>query len=225
MFGTTAVLVVALLTLFGCSEPVPVESPIDPTLSDSQSVEPEQPEFVELSVEEMAATEVDLITGEGTITIRFLPDKAPNHAQNFINLARTGFYDGTRFHRVIPGFMIQGGDPNTINGFPATWGLGGSGTNVKAEFNNVKHTRGIVSAARSGHPDSASSQFFIMVGSYPPIDGQYSVFGEVVSGMDVADRIVAAPRDTNNDRPHLPVAIESAVVRTSAESGEAPTPE
>src|SRR5881275_3464005 len=104
----------------------------------------------------------ELHTSAGEIDVRFFPDVAPNHVRNFIDLAEKGFYNGTKFHRCIPGFMIQGGDPNTISGSPATWGTGGSGKNVPAEFSAVKHKRGIVSMARSSDPDSASSQFFIV---------------------------------------------------------------
>src|SRR6185503_14192856 len=118
-----------------------------------------------------------------------------------------GFYNGTKFHRVMPGFMIQGGDPNTIKGDPGTWGTGGNeGKNVKAEFNSVSHKRGIVSMARAQSPDSASSQFFIVVADSTFLDNKYSVFGQVTKGMDVADKIVAAPRDPN-DRPNQPTVI------------------
>src|SRR5882762_9383613 len=103
----------------------------------------------------------ELHTSAGEIDIRFFPDVAPNHVKNFIDLAEKGFYNGTKFHRVIPGFMIQGGDPNTISGSPSMWGTGGSGSNVNAEFSSVNHKRGIVSMARSNSPNSASSQFFI----------------------------------------------------------------
>lgn len=158
-------------------------------------------------------TIVDLETEKGTISIRFFPDKAPKHVENFVELARSGFYDGTRFHRVIPGFMIQGGDPNTKDSDAVhTWGTGGSGKNVEAEFNDVTHKRGIVSMARSQMPDSASSQFFIVVSDSKFLDNQYSVFGEVIDGMDVADQIVEAPRGAQ-DRPHDPVAITKATVR------------
>ncbi|HEU4521417.1 MAG TPA: peptidylprolyl isomerase, partial [Thermoanaerobaculia bacterium] len=105
----------------------------------------------------------EIKTTKGDIHIRFFPDVAPNHVKNFIDLAEKGFYNGTKFHRVIPGFMIQGGDPNTKTDNVNTWGTGGSGQNVKAEFNSVSHRRGIVSMARSNHNDSASSQFFIVV--------------------------------------------------------------
>jgi len=119
---------------------------------------------------------------------------------------------------VIPGFMIQGGDPNTKAGDPSTWGTGGNTDkngqeiNVPAEFNDIKHERGIVSMARAQDPNSASSQFFIMVASYPSLDGKYSAFGHVVEGMDVVDKIVNGQRDMSNDRPFKPVSIVKAWV-------------
>jgi cyclophilin family peptidyl-prolyl cis-trans isomerase len=154
----------------------------------------------------------ELHTTSGEIDIRFFPDKAPKHVQNFIDLAEKGFYNGTKFHRVIPGFMIQGGDPNTISGNAATWGTGGAGKHVPAEFNDVHHARGIVSMARAQDPNSASSQFFICVADSGFLDRQYSVFGEVTKGMDVADKIVSAPRGSN-DRPNNPTTIEKVVIR------------
>ena len=166
----------------------------------------------------------ELHTTAGDIHIRFFPDVAPNHVKNFIDLAEKGFYNGTKFHRVIPGFMIQGGDPNTIKGDPSSWGTGGNeGKNVKAEFNPVSHKRGIVSMARAQHPDSASSQFFVVVADSTFLDNQYTVFGQVTKGMDVADKIVAAPRGPN-DRPNEPTTITSITVRaaTAAEQGPAP---
>jgi cyclophilin family peptidyl-prolyl cis-trans isomerase len=165
----------------------------------------------------------ELHTTAGQIDIRFFPDVAPNHVKNFITLAEKGFYNGTKFHRVIPGFMIQGGDPNTISGDPNTWGTGGAGTNVKAEFNSVKHKRGIVSMARSQSPDSASSQFFIMVNDYPSLDNQYSAFGQVTKGLDVVDKIVSAPKG-RNDRPNDPTAITKIVIRDAREDEKGPTP-
>ncbi|HEX7831663.1 MAG TPA: peptidylprolyl isomerase [Thermoanaerobaculia bacterium] len=166
---------------------------------------------------------VELHTTAGEIDIRFFPDVAPNHVKNFIDLANKGFYNGTKFHRVIPGFMIQGGDPNTISGNPATWGTGGSPNNVKAEFNTVSHKRGIVSMARSQSPDSASSQFFIVVADSTFLDRQYSVFGQVTKGMDVADKIVNAPKGAQ-DRPNEPVTITKAVVRDATDAEKGPTP-
>ena len=165
----------------------------------------------------------ELHTSSGEIDIRFFPDVAPKHVQNFIDLAEKGFYNGTKFHRVIPGFMIQGGDPNTISGDPSTWGMGGSEKKVGAEFSSVKHKRGIVSMARPGDPNGASSQFFIMVADYPSLDGQYSVFGQVTKGMDVADKIVGA-QTVGQDRPRQPTTIDKIVIReaTADEKGPAP---
>jgi cyclophilin family peptidyl-prolyl cis-trans isomerase len=160
----------------------------------------------------------ELHTTAGEIDIRFYPDKAPGHVKNFIDLAEKGFYNGTKFHRVIPGFMIQGGDPNTISGDPYSWGTGGSGKNIPAEFNDVHHKRGIVSMARSNDPNSASSQFFICVADAGFLDRQYTVFGEVTKGMDVADTIVNAPKG-EQDRPKNPTTIEKVVIR-DAKPGE-----
>src|SRR5205823_5252880 len=165
----------------------------------------------------------ELHTSAGEIDIRFYPDAAPNHVKNFIDLAEKGFYNGTKFHRVIPGFMIQGGDPNTISGSPANWGTGGSGKYVNAEFNSVKHKRGIVSMARSSDPNSASSQFFIMVADYPSLDNQYSVFGQVTKGMDVADKIVNAPT-AQQDRPINPTTITKVVIRDAKDNEKGPAP-
>jgi cyclophilin family peptidyl-prolyl cis-trans isomerase len=136
----------------------------------------------------------------GDIVLKFFPDVAPGHVKNFTDLAKKGFYNGTTFHRVIPGFMIQGGDPNSKNPDRSMHGMGGPGHKVKAEFNSKPHKRGIVSMARSNDPDSAGSQFFICVADANFLDWQYTVFGEVVSGMDVADKVVGMKRD-GNDNP------------------------
>jgi len=165
----------------------------------------------------------EIHTSAGQINIRFFPDVAPNHVKNFIDLAQKGFYDGTKFHRIIPGFMVQGGDPNTKAGDPSTWGTGGAPTNVKAEFNTISHKRGIVSMARAQSPDSASSQFFIVVADSPFLDRQYSVFGQVTKGMDVADAIVAAPKGAN-DRPNSPTSITKIVIRDANPDEKGPTP-
>ena len=165
----------------------------------------------------------EIHTSAGEIDIRFFPDVAPNHVKNFIDLAEKGFYNGSKFHRVIPGFMIQGGDPNTISGSPSTWGTGGSGKNVAAEFNSVSHKRGIVSMARSNDPNSASSQFFIVTSDSTFLDKQYTVFGQVTKGMDVADKIVGAPRDAS-DRPNNPTTIDKIVIRDAKPEEQGPTP-
>jgi len=136
----------------------------------------------------------------GSMEMRFFPDKAPKHVENFIKLAKSGFYDKTIFHRVIPGFMIQGGDPNTKDETnKAAYGMGGPGYRIKAEFNDRPHVRGTVSMARSQDPDSAGSQFFIVVKDTPHLNGKYTVFGEVVKGMEVADNIVSLPRDARDN--------------------------
>jgi cyclophilin family peptidyl-prolyl cis-trans isomerase len=163
----------------------------------------------------------ELYTTAGEIDIRFMPDVAPNHVKNFIDLANRGFYDGTKFHRVIPQFMIQGGDPNTTSENKDTWGKGGSDTTVKAEFSDVPHQRGIVSMARAADPNSATSQFFIMVADSPVLDHKYSVFGVVTKGMDVVDKIVNAERNTD-DLPYEPVSITKIVVREARHDERAP---
>lgn len=146
----------------------------------------------------------------GAIELKFFPDVAPNHVKNFIDLAKKGFYNGTTFHRVIPGFMIQGGDPNTKDADRSMHGKGGPGYTIKAEFNDRPHKRGTLSMARAASPDSAGSQFFICVKDSPFLDRQYTVFGEVVAGMDVVDKIVSQPRDAMdnpNDRIEMKVKI------------------
>ncbi len=131
----------------------------------------------------------------GDIEIKFLPDVAPNHVENFVKLAKSGFYNGTIFHRVIPGFMIQGGDPNTKDSLKKNlYGQGGPGHNVKGEFSDLPHKRGVVSMARANDPDSAGSQFFIVVEDSRFLDRKYTIFAEVVKGIGVADKIVALPR-------------------------------
>ena len=141
---------------------------------------------------------VSIETNFGNIVFKLLPEVAPETVRNFEKLAGTGFYDGTLFHRVIPGFMIQGGDPNTKQPDKSNWGMGGPGYNIKAEFNSTSHRRGIVSMARAMDPDSAGSQFFIVTTDSTFLDGQYTVFGEVIEGMEVADKIVNLPRDSND---------------------------
>ena len=142
-----------------------------------------------------------LNTSQGPITIEFFPDVAPNHVSNFEKLAESGFYDGTLFHRIVKGFVIQGGDPNTKNiTNKAVWGTGDPGYKIKAEFSNIPHNRGIVSMARSADPDSAGSQFFIVLNDSRFLDNQYTVFGKVINGMDVVDKIAALPT-IQNDQP------------------------
>ncbi len=136
----------------------------------------------------------------GKIVIETYPELAPLHCRNFDSLVSIGFYNGTAFHRVIPGFMIQGGDPNSKNKPKELWGIGDpSQKTIPAEFSNVHHARGIVSTARKGNDiNSATSQFFIMVADAPHLDGQYTVFGKVISGMEFADKVVNVPTEVPN---------------------------
>jgi peptidyl-prolyl cis-trans isomerase B (cyclophilin B) len=156
---------------------------------------------------------VVLETNLGTIVIEFFFDDAPNHVDNFINLTESGFYDGTLFHRIIPGFMIQGGDPNTINGDPNTWGQGGPNETVNAEFNSIQHNRGIVSMARSTDPNSAGSQFFIVHQNSNFLDEEYTVFGRIVteSSFETLDKITAVQTGTS-DRPINPEQVRISKV-------------
>jgi len=155
--------------------------------------------FTNEEIKKMADTKAVIETKFGKIELKFFPDSAPNHVNNFIELSKKGFYDGTLFHRVIPGFMIQGGDPNSKDPDKSRHGMGSPGFTVKAEFSDTPHKRGIVSMARSSHPDSAGSQFFICVSDALFLDGKYTVFAEVVSGMEVADKIVSQPRDKRDN--------------------------
>ena len=142
-----------------------------------------------------------LTTSAGEMTLEFWPDVAPKHVENFKKLAKSGFYDGTAFHRVIKGFMIQGGDPNTKDDSKQhLWGTGGPGHQVKAEFNDKPHVRGVLSMARSNHPDSAGSQFFICHGDPRFLDRQYTAFGKLIKGDDVLEKIATTPT-VPGDRP------------------------
>ena len=160
-----------------------------------------------VSAQEIAVIE----TKFGKIEMELFADKAPGHVKNFKDLAKKGFYDGTIFHRVIPGFMIQGGDPNTKSDDRATYGMGGPGYSIKAEFNDTPHKRGVLSMARSQNPNSAGSQFFIVVKNASFLDGKYTAFGKVLSGMAVADQIVNAPRD-RRDNPDERIEMKVKVV-------------
>ena len=158
---------------------------------------------------------VTIETNHGKIEVELYPDVAPNTVNNFISLVKKGFYDGTIFHRVIPGFMIQGGDPEGT-------GLGGPGYSIRGEFshngfeNNLRHTRGVLSMARSMFPNSAGSQFFLMVEDAPHLDGEYAAFGKVISGIEACDRIVSAPRD-RRDRPLQDEKMVKVTVETFGE--------
>lgn len=148
----------------------------------------------------------------GRMVAELYPEAAPNTVNNFVTLVKSGFYDGLIFHRVIPGFMIQGGCPEGS-------GMGGPGYSIRGEFtgngfpNDLKHSRGVLSMARSMSPNSAGSQFFIMVEEAPHLDGQYAAFGRVIEGLEVADAIVNQPRD-RMDRPRVDQRIKAATVET-----------
>ena len=152
----------------------------------------------------------------GVMKVELYPETAPNTVANFISLVEKGFYNGTIFHRVIPGFMIQGGDPEGT-------GMGGPGYRIKGGFtanrfqNDLKHTKGVISMARSGHPDSAGSQFFIMVDDAPHLDGQYASFGKVIEGIEVADQIVSVATNYS-DRPLEEQRMRSVTVETFGET-------
>jgi peptidyl-prolyl cis-trans isomerase B (cyclophilin B) len=181
-------------------------------ISQSFSQEVRYKNFSPEEVKKMSEQQAIIHTKLGDITLKFFPDVAPNHVNNFIELAKKGFYNGTIFHRVVPKFVIQGGDPNSKNPDRSKHGMGGPGYSVKAEFSNKPHKRGTLSMARSAHPDSAGSQFFICVADAPFLDGKYTVFGEVVKGIEVADKIVSLPRDGNDnpkDRIEMTVDIVS----------------
>ncbi len=156
----------------------------------------------------------------GVIKAELYPEIAPNTVRNFVDLINRGFYDGLVFHRVIPGFMIQGGCPEGT-------GMGGPGYSIKGEFtsngfkNTLKHTKGVLSMARAMHPDSAGSQFFIMVADAPHLDGQYASFGKVIEGMEVADKIVAQKTDMA-DRPYEDQVIKSVTVDMQGEEIKEP---
>jgi cyclophilin family peptidyl-prolyl cis-trans isomerase len=138
-----------------------------------------------------------IATKFGDIKVEFYPEQAPNTVENFRKLANRGFYDGLIFHRIVPNFVIQGGDPNTRDmNNRSRWGTGGPGWNIKAEFNKNKHIRGTLSMARSQDPDSAGSQFFIVLKDSNFLDGQYTVFGRVISGMEIVDKIASLKTDS-----------------------------
>jgi peptidyl-prolyl cis-trans isomerase B (cyclophilin B) len=162
---------------------------------------------------ETTAPRAIIETTLGEIEIELFQDKAPGHVKNFLDLARKGFYDGTTFHRVIPGFMIQGGDPNTRDpkGSRDRHGTGGPGYTIKAEFNDTSHQRGIVSMARAQDPNSAGSQFFICVKDSTFLDGNYTAFGRVLRGIEVADKIVNSARDArDNPKERVEMKVKAA---------------
>lgn len=161
------------------------------------------------------------IEDKGVIKLELYPKIAPNTVNSFIHLVQDGFYDGLTFHRIIPGFVIQGGDPEGN-------GRGGPGYHIKGEFasngfneNKLKHTEGVLSMARAGHPDSAGSQFFIMLGDAPHLDGDYAAFGKVIEGMDVVEEI-ASVKTNSNGFPEEPQVIERATIELFGKEYEEP---
>jgi peptidyl-prolyl cis-trans isomerase B (cyclophilin B) len=170
-----------------------------------------QKTFSQEEIKKMSETTALIETKFGNIELKFFSEVAPNHANNFIELAKKGFFDGTTFHRIIPGFMVQGGDSNSKNPDKSKHGMGGPGYTLKAEFSDKPHRRGTLSMARSSHPDSGGSQFFICVADTPFLNNKYTVFGEVFSGMDVADKIVAQQRD-KNDNPLERIEMKVKVI-------------
>ena len=183
--------------------------------SESFSQEVRYRKFSSEEVKKMSEQQAIIRTNLGDITLKFFPEVAPNHVNNFIELAKKGFYNGTTFHRVVPKFVIQGGDPNSKNPDRSKHGMGGPGYQVKAEFNKKPHRRGTLSMARSAHPDSAGSQFFICVADIPSLDGQYTVFGEVVKGIEVVDKIVSQSRDGNdNPKDRIEMTVDIVTEQT-----------
>ncbi len=181
--------------LFGCAAKTMAPPQVEPAASNTM----EETKTENTPAEEVKGKIAVIETNLGTIKFKFLEDKAPGHTENFVKLAKKGFYDGTRFHRVIPGFMIQGGDPNSKSGDRARMGTGDPGYKIKAEFNDTKHVRGIVSMARAADPNSAGCQFFICVDDASFLDNQYTAFGQVTEGMDVVDKIVNLKKDARDN--------------------------
>ncbi len=187
-----------------------------PSLKGANCVVQLAPDLSKIQVDQLdlAKTKVVLVTNFGEMTIAFYPDKAPETVKNFIELAKQGFYDGTKFHRVIRNFMIQGGDPNTKDDSKqALWGQGDPGYKIKAEFNDTKHTRGVLSMARSADPNSAGCQFFVCHATAEHLDNQYTAFGALESGLDVLDKIANLQcGGPERSTPLQPVKLEQAVV-------------
>lgn len=229
------VVLAALLALFaaGCAKEVEPEATTPETETSSTEPKAEEPEELPpLKQEPEAGDDVAILeTDKGRIVLMFYPSRAPQHVENFKNLVSSGFYDGTRFHRCMDGFMIQGGDPlskdlaNFDRASTTPVGTGGNRDemeneiNLKAEFNDIRHVRGVLSMARGGHSvDSASSQFFIMQAVNEGLDGQYSAFGKVVEGLDVVDAIVktGSPDRNENGRvePENAVMLKKATMAT-----------
>jgi peptidyl-prolyl cis-trans isomerase B (cyclophilin B) len=218
----------AALAMFGC-DPEKMAGGEDPkteTPVENKDPEPADPSGSLPPLKE-APSDGDEVavfnTEKGRIVLMFYPERAPKHVENFKALVKSGFYDGTRFHRCIPGFMIQGGDPNSKEMSKSDmWGSGGNIVDgqekmLQAEFNDINHIRGVLSMARSSNPNSASSQFFIMHAENGGLNGQYSAFGKAVSGMEVVDKIVMSPlKDEQNGIvfPEYAVKVTKATIET-----------
>ena len=185
--------ILGLVFLVACNQAPPPQpdsnkAPAAPASQPAANKETAKPSTTDVS-------EVAVIkTAQGEMVVAFWPDVAPKTVENFKTLANKGFYDGTAFHRIIKGFMIQGGDPNTkdLNN-PSSYGSGDPGYKIKAEFNDRKHERGVLSMARSSDPDSAGSQFFICLGPQPGLDHQYTTFGQLIKGDDVLEKLGDVP--------------------------------
>lgn len=185
---------------------------VKPQAVHSWELAPADLDFAAMGPEELAKYNVVIATTSGDLVCEFWPDVAPNHVRNFLDLSASGFYDGIRFHRVIPNFMIQGGCPNTKDKPAATWGMGSGPRTLQAEFNDRKHVRGVLSMARGGRDvNSASSQFFVMHATARHLDNQYSAFGKLLSGYEALDRIVTTPGSPlpggNGTRPEDPPQV------------------
>ena len=191
-------MVLMLLSVFGCKKEEP-----------EMKVEETQGETALQGGQEVAVIKTTL----GTIVLEFFEEDAPKHVANFKKLAGEGFYDGITFHRVIPGFMIQAGDPLTKDDDRSNDGTGGPGYTIDAEFNSRKHLRGTLSMARKPDPNSAGSQFFICLKPQPGLDGQYTIFGQVTEGMDVVDKIAEVQRD-KKDNPLQKVVMEKVSIES-----------
>jgi len=196
----------AALAIIGCkSGPAPTPAPA-PSSAPSQGGAILEKKAEDLTVADMQKLQAVIETNQGTIKFKFFPEQAPNHCRNFIKLAQQGFYNGLIFHRVIAGFMIQGGDPQGN-------GSGGPGWHINAEFSNLPHLKGTVSMARTPDPNSAGSQFFICLAPQPRLDGQYTVFGQVSEGQEVVDKI-GATRTGPGDRPLEPQVMKKVYIES-----------
>ena len=195
------------LMVFSCEKKGPAGSQTPPPSQAETATETKG----KIDMEKAKGNIAVINTSMGTIKAELMPSFAPNTVENFKKLANSKFYNGTTFHRVIPGFMIQGGDPLSKGSDRSVHGTGGPGYQIKAEFNAMKHERGVLSMARSNHPDSAGSQFFIMVANATHLDGQYTAFGKVFEGLEVVDKIVSAKRD-GRDNPLEKIEMKSVTI-------------